>query len=174
MYTMHASTLSATINTPHNASPAVPPFPHPPDTPPQTIPEQRIEVRVGGQPAISGTTPALRDVWEETSFALERLQAAEECVDAEQSGLKSRTAPTWVLPYTPAFTPADVMASTDKVRVAIIREEGSNGDREMSAAVHAAGMEPWDITMSDLLAGRQTHTHRHNSLRNNTTNSQSQ
>lgn len=34
------------------------------------------------------------------------------------------------------------------------REEGSNGDREMSAAVHMAGMEPWDVTMSDLLAGR--------------------
>lgn len=41
-----------------------------------------------------------------------------------------------------------------QVRVAIIREEGSNGDREMAAAVHAAGMEPWDIHMSDLLAGR--------------------
>jgi phosphoribosylformylglycinamidine synthase len=39
------------------------------------------------------------------------------------------------------------------VRVAVIREEGSNGDREMSAAVYAAGMEPWDITMSDLIAG---------------------
>jgi phosphoribosylformylglycinamidine synthase len=38
--------------------------------------------------------------------------------------------------------------------VAIIREEGSNGDREMSAAVYAAGMEPWDITMSDLINGR--------------------
>jgi hypothetical protein len=38
--------------------------------------------------------------------------------------------------------------------VAVIREEGSNGDREMAAAVYAAGMEPWDITMSDLLAGR--------------------
>lgn len=58
-----------------------------------------------------------RDVWEETSFALERLQAAEECVDQEQSGLKSRTAPTWKLPYTPAFTPADKMSSTDKVRL---------------------------------------------------------
>ena len=36
------------------------------------------------------------------------------------------------------------------------REEGSNGDREMAAAVHAAGLEPWDITMSDLLMGRAT------------------
>lgn len=40
------------------------------------------------------------------------------------------------------------------MRVAIIREEGSNGDREMSAACYAAGMEPWDVTMSDLLSGR--------------------
>lgn len=38
--------------------------------------------------------------------------------------------------------------------MAVVREEGSNGDREMSAAVHAAGMEPWDVTMSDLLQGR--------------------
>ena len=36
------------------------------------------------------------------------------------------------------------------------REEGSNGDREMAAAVYAAGLEPWDITMSDLLVGRAT------------------
>lgn len=41
-----------------------------------------------------------------------------------------------------------------QVRVAVVREEGSNGDREMAAAVYAAGMEPWDITMSDLIAGR--------------------
>lgn len=41
-------------------------------------------------------------------------------------------------------------------QVAIIREEGSNGDREMAAAMYVAGLEPWDITMSDLLAGRAT------------------
>ena len=29
-----------------------------------------------------------------------------------------------------------------------------NGDREMAAAIHSAGMQPWDITMSDLLAGK--------------------
>ena len=38
----------------------------------------------------------------------------------------------------------------------ILREEGSNGDREMAAAAFAAGMEPWDITMSDLINGRAT------------------
>eukprot|EP00775_Hariotina_reticulata_P008987 gene8987-9160_t len=120
----------------------------------KVLPEQTIDVKVAGQAAISGNTAALRDVWEETSFALERLQAAEECVDQEQAGLKSQTAPKWVLPFTPAFTPADKMSATGKVRVAVIREEGSNGDREMAAAVYAAGMEPWDITMSDLIEGR--------------------
>jgi phosphoribosylformylglycinamidine synthase len=39
-------------------------------------------------------------------------------------------------------------------QVAIIREEGSNGDREMAAAMYAAGLEPWDVTMSDLLTGK--------------------
>lgn len=43
-----------------------------------------------------------------------------------------------------------------QVRVAILREEGSNGDREMAAAAFAAGLEPWDITMSDLINGRAT------------------
>ena len=40
--------------------------------------------------------------------------------------------------------------------MAIIREEGSNGDREMTSAFFAAGFEPWDVTMSDLLNGQVT------------------
>lgn len=47
-----------------------------------------------------------------------------------------------------------MVQASDKVRVAVIREEGSNGDREMASAVWSAGMEPWDVTMSDLLNGR--------------------
>ena len=81
-------------------------------------------------------------------------QAAAECVDAEQRGLATRQAPRWALPWTPAWTPPDVLAPGDRPRVAVLREEGSNGDREMAAALHAAGLEPWDVAMSDLLAGR--------------------
>ena len=152
---------------------------------------QDVSLSVGGARQVGGTTPALRDVWEATSFQLERLQAAEECVEAEEAGLAGRTAPAWRVPFTPAWTPADKLAATgaracsaaalawlpstsrlgsmqhcrvllacwcacvprppaaspraphpppaappaDKVKVAIIREEGSNGDREMAAAV---------------------------------------
>jgi len=34
--------------------------------------------------------------------------------------------------------------------VAVIREEGSNGDREMAAALQMAGFEVWDVNMHDL------------------------
>jgi phosphoribosylformylglycinamidine synthase len=54
----------------------------------------------------------------------------------------------------PALLPTVYYCCCLQVRLAVIREEGSNGDREMAAAVFAAGMEPWDITMSDLIAGR--------------------
>lgn len=37
------------------------------------------------------------------------------------------------------------------LKVAVIREEGTNGDREMSVALFKAGFEVWDITVQDLL-----------------------
>lgn len=40
--------------------------------------------------------------------------------------------------------------------MAVIREEGSNGDREMAAAFSMAGFEPWDVNMQDLMDGRVT------------------
>ena len=75
-----------------------------------------VEVKVAGAPAVTGDVAALRDVWEETSFVLERLQCAEECVAQEQAGLKTAKAAKWHLPFTPAFTPADKLKATDKVR----------------------------------------------------------
>jgi phosphoribosylformylglycinamidine synthase len=35
--------------------------------------------------------------------------------------------------------------------VAVIREEGSNGDREMASSLFSVGFEVWDVTMQDLL-----------------------
>jgi len=49
-----------------------------------------------------------------------------------------------------------VIAADVVPRVAVIREEGSNGDREMAAALHMAGFEVWDVNMQDLKAGTVT------------------
>ena len=113
----------------------------------------RAVVRVGDAVAVDAAVADLRDAWEATSFALERLQSSEATVAAEEASLRTRAAPAWHLTYTPERTSEAVMAKADKVKVAILREEGSNGDREMAAAIHSAGMEPWDVTMSDLLDG---------------------
>lgn len=117
--------------------------------------DSSVRVSVGGQKAVEGTVAALRDAWEETSFELERLQSSPVTVAAEQASLSSRTAPEWKLPFTPAHVPPP----SQRAKVAILREEGSNGDREMSAAVYMAGMEPWDVTVSDLLNGRVSLDH---------------
>ena len=121
----------------------------------KTTADGKASVKVEGSDfGVEGAVADLRDAWEATSFLLERMQSSEATVAAEEAGLRDRKAPKWHLTYVPEKTSDEVMAKTDKVKVAILREEGSNGDREMAAAIHSAGMEPWDITMSDLLAGR--------------------
>uniref|UniRef100_A0A1D1YHX1 phosphoribosylformylglycinamidine synthase n=1 Tax=Anthurium amnicola TaxID=1678845 RepID=A0A1D1YHX1_9ARAE len=113
----------------------------------------QVKVWVDGVLRLDEEMPHLRDMWEETSFHLEGLQRLASCVELEKEGLKSRHAPSWSLPFVPGFTDEKFMVANLKPKVAIIREEGSNGDREMAAAFYAAGFEPWDITMSDLLGG---------------------
>ena len=95
---------------------------------------------------------ALHDLWEATSFELDKLQSNPACAEQEQEGLKRRHKPAWKLTYEPRATPAEWLASASKYRVAIIREEGSNGEYEV--AVRAAGFEPWDVHVRDLLSGR--------------------
>lgn len=101
-------------------------------------------------------TEHLRDLWESTSFELEMLQANTLCVRQEQIGLKSRVAPAFKLSYSPSATATTLLEAPTKPKVAVIREEGSNGDREMSAAFYLAGFEPHDINMKDLISGAVT------------------
>ncbi|KAK8971219.1 hypothetical protein KSP40_PGU012764 [Platanthera guangdongensis] len=114
---------------------------------------QIIDLSVDGTRQIKEEMTYLRDLWEDTSFHLEGLQRLASCVHLEKEGLKNRRNPSWKLSFSPTFTDEKLMRAVSKPKVAIIREEGSNGDREMSAAFFAAGFEPWDVTMSDLLDG---------------------
>lgn len=81
---------------------------------------------------------------------------AEECVESERACQETRVAHTWRTSFTPAFTSPQVLETAKSHRVAVIREEGSNGDREMAAVLRASGLEPWDVHMSDLLSGKAT------------------
>jgi phosphoribosylformylglycinamidine synthase len=93
----------------------------------------------------------LRAIWEETSHQLDMLQANPECVLEEKEVIYDRTVPSYHISFTPEQTPEIILKKDVKPAVAIIREEGSNGDREMASAFYLAGFEPWDVTMTDLL-----------------------
>ncbi len=120
----------------------------------RTRDDSAVRFRFGGEVVLSADVGELRDIWEATSFQLDRLQANPEHVDQERAGLRERTGPRFVVKFEPQPTSPAIMESKNKIAVAILREEGSNGDREMTSAFFAAGFEPWDVVMSDLLSGR--------------------
>jgi phosphoribosylformylglycinamidine synthase len=92
----------------------------------------------------------LREWWETTSYQLEKLQTKNGTADEEFGNYRVIHEPVYKL----GFAPSTVIVKDGDYRpnVAVLREEGSNGDREMSAAFYTAGLDPYDITMSDLLA----------------------
>eukprot|EP00435_Cladocopium_sp_Y103_P057483 s244_g19.t1 len=114
----------------------------------------RAVVHVGKECVLDGDVASLHCIWEATSFQLERQQCDVPCVEQEEAGFKNRRVPPYKLTYTPEPTTDAVLNSGRKHRVAIVRQEGSNGDREMAAAFHMAGFEAWDVHMTDLLEGR--------------------
>jgi phosphoribosylformylglycinamidine synthase len=125
----------------------------------RTVIEPEIRIVVGGQEVLLADMRELRDTWEATSFRLDLEQADPGCVAAERDGLCERTAPPYALSFIPQATAPSIKDRLDKIPVAVLREEGSNGDREMAASFLDAGFEPWDVAMSDLLTGRITLDH---------------
>ncbi|HZD05487.1 MAG TPA: phosphoribosylformylglycinamidine synthase subunit PurQ, partial [Longimicrobiales bacterium] len=113
-----------------------------------------IRIAVDGTPVLDEPMPALRDLWEATGFEIERRQANPACVEQERESLATRREPPYELSFTPRPTAPALLDRPDKLRVAILREEGGNGDREMTSAFYLAGFEPWDVAMSDLIEGR--------------------
>lgn len=116
-----------------------------------------INVSVKGKEVLKEKMTVLRDVWEETSFQLERYQTNPKCVTQEQAGLKERLEPQYHVPFESeiiSFTPKGRNTRRPRPKVAVLREEGSNSDREMAAVLHMAGFEVWDINMEDLCTER--------------------
>jgi phosphoribosylformylglycinamidine synthase len=119
-----------------------------------TLAEKQVSISFNGENVLDEDMRVLRDIWEETGYQLERLQANSECAEEERKNNFDRKAPGFVLSFDPEDTPTALLESDIKPKVAIIREEGSNSDREMTSAFYQAGFEPWDVTMKDLLEER--------------------
>ena len=115
-----------------------------------------VVISFDGRVVLNEKMVILRDIWEETSFQLERLQASKNCVQEEKNFLSERKAPKYHLTFEPKGLVSYECASPSRGchRVAVVREEGSNGDREMAASFFMAGFEVWDITMQDICTGK--------------------
>jgi phosphoribosylformylglycinamidine synthase len=120
------------------------------------VEERRIRISVGGAEVLNEDMPTLRETWEETSHQLDRLQTDPTAAAEEKEVIRERTGPVFHVPFEVTHTAPAILRQAAKPKVAVVREEGSNSDREMGSAFHLAGFEAWDVAMSDLLAGRVT------------------
>ena len=102
----------------------------------------------------------MRDVWFASSYLLDRLQSGEKC--AKDRFLNYKQQPL-EFKYNQTFegTLAEYGLSFDRkkasgVKAAIVREKGTNGEREMAYSLYLAGFDVKDIHMTDLISGRET------------------
>lgn len=119
-------------------------------------PESLVTISVNSDVVIEDKMLTLYHAWEETSYQLELRQADQKCVKEEFHTLKSRQGPTYKITFDIKSTPKPQKMLSTPPKVAVLREEGINGDREMAAALVMAGFEVWDVTVQDLLDGQCT------------------
>jgi phosphoribosylformylglycinamidine synthase len=116
-----------------------------------------LQVRRSGHVALRAPLPELLAAWGETSHAIQRLRDEPACADEEYRALCDFAAPG--LSPRLGFDPAEdvaapMVARGARPKVAILREQGVNGQVEMAAAFTRAGFDAFDVHMSDLVEGR--------------------
>jgi phosphoribosylformylglycinamidine synthase len=119
--------------------------------------DDRLRIRHGAQTVLDMDRVDLQRAWQETTFHMQRLRDDPDCAREEYDALLDRQDPG--LQAQLSFDPAEDMAApyiATGVRpaVAILREQGVNGQLEMAAAFHKAGFRAVDVHMTDILAGR--------------------
>ena len=119
--------------------------------------DERILIRAGERILIDDTRGRLQRTWSETSYRMQALRDNPECarqaverIDQPDPGLSPR------LSFDPAEDVAAPYIEKGRPPVAILREEGVNGQQEMAWAFHQAGFECVDVHMSDILSGAVT------------------
>ena len=110
-----------------------------------------------GTPVLVGSRVEFQRVWSETTFALQSLRDHPDCAAEEHARIADSRDPG--LQARLCFDPEEdiaapfILAGT-RPRLAVLREQGVNGQVEMAAAFHQAGFACVDVHMSDLIAGR--------------------
>jgi len=116
-----------------------------------------IRLTLGTEVLFSGQRSALHAEWSATSHQIQRLRDNADCADQEFALIQALDNPG--LHTQLSFNPNDDVAAPYintgvRPRMAILREQGVNGQVEMAAAFDRAGFAAVDVHMSDILAGR--------------------
>ena len=119
--------------------------------------EDRIVIRSGSSELFSASRAELQRRWSETSFHMQSLRDNSDCAQEEYDQL---LAPDEGLHSQLSFDvnediAAPFIATGVRPKVAVLREQGVNGQVEMAAAFDRAGFEAVDVHMTDLLSGRR-------------------
>lgn len=103
---------------------------------------------------------ALREAWYQTSYELDKRQSLNGMADQRHRNYKEQPLQ---LQFNDAFAGklSQYQLNADRrtpsgIRAAIIREKGTNGEREMAYALYLAGFDVKDVMMTDLISGRET------------------
>lgn len=121
--------------------------------------DDSLTISVNDTQVFSESRVDLQRAWSETTYRMQALRDNPGCALEEYDGLLDvedpgvRPLPTFDIDEDVA---APMIATGVRPRMAILREQGVNGQVEMAAAFHRAGFEAVDVHMSDLLAGRQS------------------
>jgi phosphoribosylformylglycinamidine synthase len=117
----------------------------------------RIRIRAGGETVLDEARADLHRAWSATTHAMQRLRDNPDAADQEYARLADDDDPGLVpaLTFDPQEDPAaPFIARGARPRIAVLREQGINGQVEMAAAFTRAGFEAFDVHMTDLAAGR--------------------
>ena len=102
----------------------------------------------------------MRDVWYETSHRLDQKQSFHGMADERAKNYKLQPL-EHIFPASFTGKLAQYGISADRrertgIKAAIIREKGTNGEREMAYSLYLAGFDVKDVMMTDLVSGRET------------------
>ncbi len=121
------------------------------------VTEDRLTVRTASGVVLQEDRVDLQRAWGETSWRIQSLRDEPTCAQEAYDALLDRTAPglSPVLTFDPSHDiAASYLGRGARPRVAILREQGVNGQVEMAAAFERAGFEAIDVHMSDIHEGR--------------------
>ena len=119
--------------------------------------DEKIVIRNQAGIVLEQNRADLQRVWQETSHAIQRLRDNPACADSEFAliGDNDRSALFADVKFdVNEDIAAPFINSCAKPKIAILREQGVNGQIEMAAAFTRAGFDAYDVHMSDLMAGR--------------------